>query len=315
MRADVEAGMAKLFCSETALEIATECMRIHGGMGYTAELPVERYYRDAPLMIIGEGTSEIQTGGDRTGPAPTGRGRRGRHLMGGFRARLRYRFDNAISRGGPSRSSSGCSGPPSWPSQSGPSSSWCSGPTSARVSDPSFAETYYQTLLRILDPGTFSGDAGWGLRVVTFIVTLFGITVAAVLIGLIATGIEGKVEQLRRGRSPVIESDHTLILGWSPRVFTVVSEIIEADASRSDSAIVVLAPMEKQDMEEALDDRVRAQGRTRLVCRSGDPSSLNDLDRVGIDGARSVIVLADVEAPDGDAYVVKTVARRPDPAR
>ncbi len=59
-RADVEAGMAKLFCSEAALEIATECMRIHGGMGYTAELPVERYYRDAPLMIIGEGTSEIQ---------------------------------------------------------------------------------------------------------------------------------------------------------------------------------------------------------------------------------------------------------------
>ena len=59
-RADVEAGMAKLLCSETALEIATECMRIHGGMGYTAELPVERYFRDAPLMIIGEGTNEIQ---------------------------------------------------------------------------------------------------------------------------------------------------------------------------------------------------------------------------------------------------------------
>jgi alkylation response protein AidB-like acyl-CoA dehydrogenase len=59
-RADVEAGMAKLFCSEAALEIATESMRIHGGYGYTSELPVERYYRDAPLMIIGEGTNEIQ---------------------------------------------------------------------------------------------------------------------------------------------------------------------------------------------------------------------------------------------------------------
>jgi alkylation response protein AidB-like acyl-CoA dehydrogenase len=59
-RADVEAGMAKLFCSETALEVATEAMRIHGGYGYTTELPVERYYRDAPLMVIGEGTNEIQ---------------------------------------------------------------------------------------------------------------------------------------------------------------------------------------------------------------------------------------------------------------
>ncbi|MFN8034803.1 MAG: acyl-CoA dehydrogenase family protein [Acidimicrobiia bacterium] len=60
LRCDVEAGMAKLFASETALEIATESMRIHGGVGYTTELPVERYFRDAPLMIIGEGTNEIQ---------------------------------------------------------------------------------------------------------------------------------------------------------------------------------------------------------------------------------------------------------------
>jgi butyryl-CoA dehydrogenase len=59
-RADIEAGMAKLFASETAFEVATEAMRIHGGMGYTTELPVERYYRDAPLMLIGEGTNEIQ---------------------------------------------------------------------------------------------------------------------------------------------------------------------------------------------------------------------------------------------------------------
>jgi alkylation response protein AidB-like acyl-CoA dehydrogenase len=59
-RCDVEAGMAKLFASETAFELATEAMRIHGGVGYTTELPVERYFRDAPLMIIGEGTNEIQ---------------------------------------------------------------------------------------------------------------------------------------------------------------------------------------------------------------------------------------------------------------
>jgi alkylation response protein AidB-like acyl-CoA dehydrogenase len=60
LRCDVEAGMAKLFASETALELATEAMRIHGGAGYTTDLPVERYYRDAPLMVIGEGTNEIQ---------------------------------------------------------------------------------------------------------------------------------------------------------------------------------------------------------------------------------------------------------------
>uniref|UniRef100_UPI00389A667A acyl-CoA dehydrogenase family protein n=1 Tax=Mycobacterium sp. HUMS_1102779 TaxID=3383487 RepID=UPI00389A667A len=59
-RADMEAGMAKLFASEVAMEIALNAMRIHGGYGYSTEYDVERYFRDAPLMIVGEGTNEIQ---------------------------------------------------------------------------------------------------------------------------------------------------------------------------------------------------------------------------------------------------------------
>ena len=59
-RCDMEAGMAKLFASEAAVENAMEAMRIHGGYGYSTEFNVERYYRDAPLMCIGEGTNEIQ---------------------------------------------------------------------------------------------------------------------------------------------------------------------------------------------------------------------------------------------------------------
>ena len=59
-RTDLEAGMAKLFASETAMEIALNAVRIHGGYGYSTEFDVERYFRDAPLMIVGEGTNEIQ---------------------------------------------------------------------------------------------------------------------------------------------------------------------------------------------------------------------------------------------------------------
>jgi alkylation response protein AidB-like acyl-CoA dehydrogenase len=59
-RSDLEAGMAKLFCSETCHEIVTEALRVHGGYGYSAEYPIERLYRDAPFLLIGEGTSEIQ---------------------------------------------------------------------------------------------------------------------------------------------------------------------------------------------------------------------------------------------------------------
>ena len=59
-RVDLEAGMAKLFASEVCAEVTLEAMRIHGGYGYIKDYPIERYYRDAPLMIIGEGTNEIQ---------------------------------------------------------------------------------------------------------------------------------------------------------------------------------------------------------------------------------------------------------------
>jgi alkylation response protein AidB-like acyl-CoA dehydrogenase len=59
-RADMEAGMAKLFASEVAMEVALNAVRIHGGYGYSTEFDVERYFRDAPLMIVGEGTNEIQ---------------------------------------------------------------------------------------------------------------------------------------------------------------------------------------------------------------------------------------------------------------
>lgn len=59
-RSDMEAGMAKLFASEVCMEITDKAMRIHGGYGYSTEFPVERFFRDAPLMVIGEGTNEIQ---------------------------------------------------------------------------------------------------------------------------------------------------------------------------------------------------------------------------------------------------------------
>jgi len=59
-RADLEAGMAKLFASEMCLEVTTDAMRVHGGYGFSPEYDVERYYRDAPLMVLGEGTNEIQ---------------------------------------------------------------------------------------------------------------------------------------------------------------------------------------------------------------------------------------------------------------
>ena len=169
-----------------------------------------------------------------------------------------------------------------------------------------FAEDFWQSLLRILDPGTFGGDNGWFLRVVMLIVTLFGISIAAVLIGLIASGIEQRIEMLRRGRSAVLESGHTLILGFSPRIYTVVSEICVANENQRKPSIVVLATMEKQEIEEDLASRVTDTKNTHVVCRSGDPASIGDLERGNAAEARSIIVLGG-DDPEADAAVVKSV--------
>ncbi|MFO7590181.1 MAG: potassium transporter TrkA [Acidimicrobiia bacterium] len=178
-----------------------------------------------------------------------------------------------------------------------------------RINDASvgFVEGFWQSMLRVIDPGTMGGDNGWGLRIVALLVTIGGVFLASALIGIIAAGIDAKVQDLRRGRSFVVEHGHTLVLGWSPRIFTIVSEICVANENQSDACIVVLAEREKTEMEEELRTRVDTRRNTRIVCRTGEPASLHDLAIVNVAHARSVLVLGDVEEPGGDAGIVKSV--------
>ena len=171
----------------------------------------------------------------------------------------------------------------------------------------SFLEAFWQTLLQILNTGTIVNDNGWPLRVTAFIVALSGIFLASALIGIIASAIDRKIEDLRRGRSVVVEHGHTLVLGWSPRVFTVISQICIFNEDREGDCIVVLAPNEKPDMEAEIRARVGPTGGTRVVCRTGDPSQLHDLAIAQVAHARSIAVLGPVDEPGGDAAVVKAV--------
>ena len=79
-----------------------------------------------------------------------------------------------------------------------------------------FFEAAWQSLLRAIDPGTMGGDTEWPARIVALLVTLAGIFLASALIGIIATGLDSKIDDLRKGRSFVVERGHTAILGWSP---------------------------------------------------------------------------------------------------
>ena len=170
----------------------------------------------------------------------------------------------------------------------------------------SFGEALWASLMRTLDPGTMGGDQGAPYRAAMLIVTIGGLIVVASLIGVVSNAFDSKVEQLRKGRSTVLEKDHTLILGWSSKVFPVISEIALANESEGRSAIVILATGDKVEMEEEIAARIGKTGKTKVIVRSGDPMDLSDLELASPHTARSIILLAPEDDPDADAVVVKT---------
>jgi voltage-gated potassium channel Kch len=183
-----------------------------------------------------------------------------------------------------------------------------------------FWEVAWMSLMRTLDAGTMGGDTGsWAFLFSMFAITLGGVFVVSSLIGVLTSGIESKLDELRKGRSFVVEEGHSVILGWSPQIFSIISELVIANANQPRSCIAILAEKDKVEMEEEIRARVGHTGRTTIVCRTGSPIDLTDLEIVNPHSARSIIVLAP-EADDPDSHVIKTILaltnnpnRRPDP--
>ncbi len=171
---------------------------------------------------------------------------------------------------------------------------------------PGFLEAAWLSLMRTLDAGTMGGDAGWGFRLVMLGVTLGGVFIVSTLIGVLTAGVEGKLEEMRKGRSVVLESGHTLILGWSPQIFTIISELMLANENVKQAHIVVMADRDKVEMEDEIRERVERAGNTRVLCRSGSPVDLADLEIGSPHTAKSIIILPP-EEQDPDTQVIKTL--------
>jgi voltage-gated potassium channel Kch len=168
-----------------------------------------------------------------------------------------------------------------------------------------FPEALWQVTMRTIDTGTVAGDTGWPSRLVGFGITLGGIFIASALIGVLASGLEGRLSDLRRGRSRVIEEGHTVILGWSPQVFTLVSELAMADRRRSGCA-AILADKDKVEMEEEIRAKAPEIGGFRVVCRSGNPLDPDDLAIVSPDTSRAIVVVSP-GGPYPDLPIAKTM--------
>jgi ion channel POLLUX/CASTOR len=172
---------------------------------------------------------------------------------------------------------------------------------------PGFLKTLWLNLMRTIDPGNVGGDQGsWPFMLSMLAVTAGGILIFSTLIGVIFTGIDNKLDELRKGRSFVVEQGHTVIYGWSPEVFSIVAELVVANESRGRSCVAVLAEKDKIEMEDEIRERVGDTKNTRVVCRSGDPIDVGQLELVNPHDARSIIVLPP-EGEDADSRVIKTI--------
>ena len=183
--------------------------------------------------------------------------------------------------------------------------------------DIGFFGNLYVTFLELTDPGNMVQDLNsspW-YKAIAVTAGMVGIVMLSALIAFITTALNQKLNELRRGRSKVIEEDHTLILGWNEqRIVEILHELTIANESEKDACAVILADKDKEEIDDVLRLRVNDLKTTRIVTRSGDVSTLANLDMVSIESAKSVIILASCDDTDSaedksasDAKGIQTV--------
>ena len=167
-------------------------------------------------------------------------------------------------------------------------------------------QLFWNILFQALTPNPFDASTRWQFLVVMLIVTLASLFIVSILIGTLTSSIEGKVDELRKGHSRVLENGHTVILGWSPQIFTILNELMLANENQKNARIVILANADVVEMEDEVRDRVKSVGSTRIIFRTGSPIDLNDLEIANPHTAKSIIILPPTD-PDPDSYVIKTI--------
>jgi voltage-gated potassium channel Kch len=171
----------------------------------------------------------------------------------------------------------------------------------AKLPAPNF-ETFWGSFSALLGRGT---EATWADRILGLITWAITITLAASITGFIVGAINRTFDRLRKGKSPVVESGHTLILGWSNRVFPILKELAIANENVRKPLVVVFSDKTRDFMEDEIASRAEGLGKLKVVTRSGDPTNPADLKRTNISGAKSIIILDENEG--GDANIVSTV--------
>ena len=145
----------------------------------------------------------------------------------------------------------------------------------------------------------------WADRIVSVFNWAVTISIAATVTAFVVAALNRGIDRLRKGKSPIIDNGHTLVLGWSNRVFPILKELAIANANVRRATVVIFSQQEREFMEDEIESRAGDLGKLKVVTRTGDPTNPADLKRVNVSSSKSVIILDADES--GDATVVSTV--------
>lgn len=175
---------------------------------------------------------------------------------------------------------------------------------SAFVSDGSVGEQIWVSLMHTIDAGTIAGDSVDNIPfiILMIIATLCGLFITSILIGIITTGFENKLEELKKGTSTVIDEGHTVILGFNEELFILLNSLIEANSNHKNQCVVVVGDEEISEMEDAISSRISDFKTTKVICRSGKLYEEHILARAGVENAGGIIVNS-----EDDTLTVKTL--------
>lgn len=177
-------------------------------------------------------------------------------------------------------------------------------------------DQFWRVFLQISDAGAVAedGEADVASKIVGILTIFIGLILFSSLVAFITSQFEAQITALKKGKSQVIESRHTLILGYTDRLVEIARELIVANESERDAAIVILADKDKEQMDDDLRDKLPDRSTTRIVTRSGAISTLLNLRKVAVADARSIIILnpsglaaGPEERSTGDAIVLKAI--------
>ncbi|OQR88022.1 ion channel [Achlya hypogyna] len=172
----------------------------------------------------------------------------------------------------------------------------------------SYANAVWRVWLYMSDTGTQHLDVEWQERAVALFLTLLGFAYFAVVVGFVVDAIREKMEELKEGRSQVVEVGHTLMLGWSDKSVTFLEEICLANESEHGGTVVVLADNSKEEMEAILHASLHKRLGTNIIIRHGSPLITADLNRVGAPYARSICVMSSgSDANKSDSNLLRVI--------